>query len=242
MNIATVVEGPTDRLALKAALADLCPGEHRFFDLQPAGASETFGELGAGWKGVRRWCHETWKRQGASLQAILSSETGESLDILIIQVDADIVLEHDIQDEREQFIPDLYQPCPPIANTITRLSTVLLAWLNASDVESLPRQVIFAIPSQDMENWTFAALHPDDPLCRNLDYECIHAVSHPDHPSYRLTLKRYGKLLERDGNEIKKRVRQYRLATAQITQNWGSVRRICSQAEAFSLAVRERLG
>jgi hypothetical protein len=242
MNIGTVVEGPTDRLVLKAILERLCPGENRFFDLQPAGASE-IEMRGKGWKGVRRWCWETWKRQGASLQRILSEDSGAPLDLLVIQVDADIVSEHDLQEGNEAPIQDLNQPCPPIAGTTLRLKSVLIAWLHVTGANLLPRQVVFAIPSQDMENWTFAALFPQDDLCQRPDYECIHTSSnHPNYPAYRLTLKRYGKLLERDGSEIKKHVSRYRTAAAQVAQEWDGVCRICSQAEAFNQAVLERTG
>jgi hypothetical protein len=242
MNIGTVVEGSTDRLVLKAILERLCPGEKRFFDLQPASASE-IEPRGKGWKGVRRWCWETWKRQGASLQMILSEETSDPLDLLVIQVDSDIISEHDLQEGNEAPIPNLNQPCPPIAGTITRLLSVLITWLNVTDVNLLPRQVIFAIPSQDMENWTFAAMFPRDHLCQRPDYECIDtSPNHTNHPAYRLTLKRYGKLLKRDGSKIKKPVTRYRTVVAQVAEEWDSVCRICSQAEAFNQVVLERTG
>lgn len=226
MNIGTVVEGPTDRLVLQAVLDGLCPGDHRYFPLQP---KETFGEMGTGWKGVRRWCRETWQREGVSLNRILSGDTGPALDLLVFHVDTDIATEHDLQDEDDATIPDVQQPCPPAEATANQLTCVVLHWLQRDD---FPSQVILAIPAQDTENWTFAALFPDDDLCARDDYECTR-IGH-DHPGYRLTLRRYGELLRRTGGRIKKPVRQYRRVTPQIAASWDTVRRICPQAEHFT--------
>ena len=226
MNIGTVVEGPTDRLVLQAILNRLCPGHHRYFSLQP---TETFGKMGTGWKGVRRWCRETWQRKDASLDKILSGDTGPPLDLLVIHVDADIAIEHDLQDEDDTPILDVQQPCPPAAATAEQLRHIVIRWLNCT---SFPPRVILAIPAQDTENWTFAALFPDDDLCAREDYECT-KTGH-DHPGYRLTLRTYGQLLRRTGGRIRKPVRQYRQATPQIVAAWGRVRGICPQAEYFT--------
>jgi hypothetical protein len=214
----------------------LYPGDHRYFDLQPASASESFGEIGNGWKGVRRWCREIWLRPGSSLERILSQDTGAPLDILIIQVDADIVQNHDLQEGNSIYQSEVAQPCPPIGATITRLKSVIKQWLNISDRDPVARQVIFAIPSQDMENWIFAALHPNDPLCQFSSYECIKSGRwRNEHPGYLLTLKRYGKWLNRRST-IKKPVPPYKALIAEIektSERWENTFRICSQARDF---------
>jgi hypothetical protein len=235
MNIGTVVEGPTDRLMLKAIVRAICPGEHRFFDLQPAGQSDTFGETGTGWKGVRRWCRESWKR--SSLEDIVYADPSAPLDILIIQLDADIALELDLQDEIDEQIVPVYSPCPPIACTAQNIKQIVAVWLQIP-LESLPRQVIYAIPSQDMENWLFAALFPDDPLCGKSDFECIKTNRYP---GYLLTLKKYNKILERDGSTVKKSVVRYRPYAPMIIPVWDNVRHICSQAEALHQEFTSRL-
>lgn len=226
MNIGTVVEGPTDRLVLQAILDKLCPGEHRYFPLQPA---ETFGEIGTGWKGVRRWCRETWQREGASLDKILSGDTGPALDLLMIHVDADIATERDLQEGDDTPIPDVQQPCPPAETTANQLRHVTARWLQRYD---FPPSVILAVPAQDTESWAFAALFPDDDLCARDDYECTR-TGH-DHPGYRLTLRRYGRVLRRTDGRIKKPIRQYRQIAPQIATAWDAVRHICSQAEHFT--------
>jgi hypothetical protein len=236
MNVATVVEGPTDRLVVEAILDRLLPGDpakHRYFPLQPP---ITFGETGTGWKGVRRWCQETWKQPGSSLELIISGSAGPPLDLLVIHLDADVAFENDLQAGEEEPIPDVPQPCPPASATADRLRQVIAHWLRHSP---LPPRVILAIPAQDTETWTFAALHPEDELCRREDYECIR--SGRDHPGYRLTLKDYGKLLQRKGRQIKKHGRDYRTVTSQIAENWDAVRSICPQAENFTQDLMDHL-
>lgn len=233
MNIGTVVEGPSDRVALEAILNHLCPGEHRYFPLQP---TETFGETGTGWKGVRRWCREIRQRAGSTLEKILSGETGPPLDLLIIQVDADIVTKTDLQEGSPHPITEIQQPCPPIQATVDKLEQMIRqVWL---EQEELPINVILAIPAQDMENWSFAALFPEDKLCLQEDYECIKAgAKWREHVGYCLTLAKYGKRLQRKDGTIKKPVRQYEKLAPALVNNWVIVCQICTQAKRFDQVV-----
>lgn len=240
MNIGTVVEGPTDRLVIKSIINSICPGEHRFFDLQPQDMGATFNETGTGWKGVQRWCKETWKIQGSSLETILDEGSEMPLDFLIIHLDADIVRENDLQDGIVNPIVGIPFPCPPASQNVHAIQNIVIHWLNQ---EALPERVILAIPSQDTENWTFAALYPSDVLCQNANYECIQqGITRNNHPAYRLTLREYGKYLKRDGSEIKKHVNRYRQIANQVGINWETVCQICAQASAFQQAIIERLG
>jgi hypothetical protein len=228
--IGTVVEGPTDRLVLQAVLNRLLPGQHRYLPLQP---TETFGERGTGWKGVRRWCYETWQREDTDLDKLLSGDSGPALDLLVIHVDADVAAEHDLNMGGEDPVPDVRQPCPPIGATADRLALVVAQWLKRS---SLPVRVILAIPAQDTENWTFAALFPGDELCKQEDYECIKTGR--DRPAYRLTLKKYGKRLRRTSEgTIKKPVVAYRELTPHVAAAWDVVCGICTQAQRFTADV-----
>ncbi len=245
MNIATVVEGPTDRMVLEAVIKHLVPGAHCFFRLQPVSIGDTYGETGTGWKGVRRWCQDTWQLPDASLELLLSGQSGEAIDILVIHVDADVATEQDLLDGADDTPPlEVNKPCPPIQDTIEGLKRIIVEkWLNSSE---LPYQVVFAIPSQDMENWTFAALFPRDPLCARPAYECFQ--SGKQWPGYLLTLQEYAvngkKLLKRSSGRVKKHRRNYGKVLATISARWVDVRRICTQAENFSedllLTARER--
>ncbi|MCQ3979325.1 MAG: hypothetical protein DPW09_38380 [Anaerolineae bacterium] len=170
------------------------------------------------------------------MDKLLSGETGPPLDLLVIHVDAGIAIEHDLQDEDETPIPDIQQPCPPIQLTANQLKHVIERWLQQ---DILPPQVILAIPAQDTENWTFAALFPDDELCSRNDYECT--KNDRDHPGYRLTLKKYGKVLQRNGRTIKKPRRNYEQIVPQLVTGWDSVCHICSQAQQFTQDVLGRL-
>lgn len=226
MNIATVVEGPTDRMVLEAVLDKLLPGDHRYIPLQP---EVTFGETGTGWKGVRRWCRRTWRQPGSSLNLLLSGKVGPALDMLVIHVDADVAFEHDLQEGEQEPIADVAQPCPPIKATAEQLRQIIGRWLQR---DSLPQQVVLAIPAQDTESWTFAALFPNDELCQQADYECL--GSGRQHPGYKLTLVKYRRLFRRKDNKPKKTERVYRQVAPQIADAWDDVRRICSQAERFT--------
>jgi hypothetical protein len=227
MNIGTIVEGPTDRIMLKAIIMAVCPGEHHFFDLQPAGQSDSFGEMGTGWKGVRRWCQETWIR--SRLEDIIYADPSAPLDALIIQLDADVALESDLQEGLGEQIDPVYSPCPPIDETADHLKHIIASWLQIP-FDSLPSQLVFAIPFQDMENWLFAALFPTDAHCDASDYECIKTRNYP---GYLLTLKKYGKILDRDGTTVKKSVVRYRSYASNVKLSWNEVCLICSQAECF---------
>jgi hypothetical protein len=225
MIIATVVEGPTDRLVLEAVLSRLIPGEHRFLRLQPP---ETFGELGTGWKGVRRWCEQTWRQTSSSLETLLFA-VQPPIDLLVIHVDGDAAGESELQDGMVDPVAEVMQPCPPVHDTAVRLEQVIRAWLRR---HTLPPQVVCAIPSQDTENWTFAALFPEDPLCASADYECLKAGR--DRPCYRLTLEQYGRILQRTGGRVKKPVARYRSVAPAVADQWDVVCYVCSQARSFT--------
>ncbi len=170
------------------------------------------------------------------MDKILSGDTGSALDLLVIHVDADVAVERGLQDEGDTPIPDVQQPCPPIEATTSRIRRVVARWLRCDD---FPPQVVLAIPAQDTENWTFAALFPDDDLCARDDYECVQTGR--NRPGYWLTLKKYGRLLRRMDGRIKKPIRQYRRVIPQIADAWDTVRRICTQAELFTQDVRDHI-
>jgi hypothetical protein len=229
MNIGTVVEGPTDRLVIMAIINRLLPGEHRFFPLQPM---ETFGRTGTGWKGVRRWCRDTWRRPGMELENFLSGSTGPPLDLLVTQLDADVAGAPDLLDDSRP-ATEIQKPCPPIEDTANGLRDVIHLWLNRDE---LPESVVPAIPAQDIEHWVFAALFPGDPCCQRKDYEC----PKPDResPAHLLSLKRYGKLTTRRSGKIKKSERLYRKSMDRISRNTEDIETICTQGRRFAVEIR----
>lgn len=244
MNIATVVEGPSDHEVIQTIINYLLPGRHHYFPLQPTGTMNEkgeliYGETGAGWKGVRRWCQETWQRPASSIEAILESVSNAPLDLLILQVDADIVENGDLQEESNTPIVPVDLPCPPIQGTVENLRQVLLNWLSR---QALPPQVILMIPARDTESWTFAALYPNDRLCLQPDYECLKPHQLQEHPGYLLTQARYGKRLKYKDGAVKKSRSAYAQLLPSLSNEWDNVCRICSQAQNFSQEVTQKAG
>lgn len=223
MRIATVTEGPTDRLVLKAIIDKLIPGPHIYLDLQP---SDPLGPSGSGWKGVRQWCRDRLKPDQDSLDELMSL-----FDLLVIHLDGEVAGEHDLQEGIE---PPLAVPnplCPPASIGAGFLQDVCVAWLNRRD--ELPPKIVFAIPSEGMETWVFAALHPGDPLVAEPTFECQHVGF--KRPDMKLTLKKYDKVLARDADgKVKKNRREYAMLAKAVAEKWSAVCLLCAQAEAFS--------
>ncbi len=230
MIIATVVEGPTDYVLLEAVVRRLIPGDHRFRPLQPEVPP---ARTGAGWKGVRRWCRETWEVKGSSLELLLSSAAGERVDLLIIHVDCDVAGEQDLQEGVSDPVAAPNPLCPPISRTAGFLREVLARWLRV-ELAAFP-QVVLALPAQDTESWTFAALFPGDELCVREDYECTQAGPQQNrHPGFRLTLPAYGKHLQRKPEGLKKSKRKYQELAPQVAAAWPTVCGICAQAQRLT--------
>lgn len=115
MKIGTIVEGPTDRILLEAIIAEQCPGDHIYLPLQPdIGAS--FGRTGTGWKGVRRYCFT---------QSIEKLIRDYQIDLLVIQLDADVAFESDLQERVSHPVKNVHQDCPPILPTAENLEEVV---------------------------------------------------------------------------------------------------------------------
>jgi len=238
MKIGTVVEGPTDRLLLKAIIEKVCPGEHDYRDLQPADVGNSFGPRGAGWWGVRQFCFDIWQQLNTNVADLILDH---ELDLLIIHIDADVAIRNDLQMRDTTSVEDVARPCPPISSTTENLRKVIANWLNLDSINQFPPQVLLAIPAQDSENWVFAAIFSDDELCRNPDYECIHPLNSHQNPAYLLTLSEYGRILRRKKGEIKKSKNSYRRILPDVVISWDTVCDICTQAQLFHDGLVARL-
>lgn len=80
------------------------------------------------------------------------------------------------------------------------------------------------------------ALFPDDELCMRPVYECLRSGA--NHPGYRLTLKKYGKLLRRTDGQIKKPERVYQTIAPQVAEAWKPFAN-GAQAEQFTQDVEQ---
>lgn len=230
MYVATVVEGDTDHLVIEALILHLYPGAF-VTRLHP---SDPYDEFGTGWKGVKEWC----KHHNTQLSTLLAGDTGPKIDLLVVHVDADIAHEVDLQEGSVSPVPDVKRPCPPIDQTANKLMEVLSDWFGVTNLNHLPSEVVFAVPSQDLESWIFASLFPDDPLCSQLDFECIQ-TKQSQHPTFLLSTKKYKlagqaqTLVKRKKGQLKKRKILYTSYLSNIVSGWDNTVRICTQAAAF---------
>ena len=237
MRIGTIVEGPTDRLMIKAIVDAICLGEHQYFDLQPADVGDSFGEPG-GWKRVRRFCQDIWQNLNTNVSDFIIDY---DLDLLLIHVDADVVEESDLQEGIRHPIDPVIVNCPPIEPAINRIHEVIARWLNLLEATALPSNIILVVPAQDSENWIFAGLFPDDGLCQNDDYECVQQ-DNSKHPAFCLSLKKYeyeGIRLRRTNGRVRKTVSFYRHILPVMIDHWVQVCEICTQAQRFHARLKE---
>jgi hypothetical protein len=170
LRIALVAEGPTDGVVVMAALKSML--EERSFVLKqifPEG-STSFGELGSGWVGVYRWCHQSANRGGGRLQD--DALVFQNYDLLVLHLDADVAGATYDQGSITPQASDGGLPCerdcPPPSDTTNALRAVLLSWCGE---EVVPQKTVICMPSKSTEAWVIAALFPDD-LSMTVGIEC----------------------------------------------------------------------
>jgi hypothetical protein len=161
VRIALVAEGPTYGVVVDAALRSMLQG--RSFVLQqifPEG-SVTFGELGSGWVGVYRWCHQSAKRGRGRLQN--DALVFQNYDLLLLHLDADVAASQYDHGSITPHTNDGPLPCesacPPPADTTNALRAVLLSWCGET---APPARTVICMPSKSTEAWVIAALFPSD--------------------------------------------------------------------------------
>ncbi|MCA0756484.1 hypothetical protein KP806_15625 [Paenibacillus sp. N4] len=213
LTFGMVTEGPVDVEVLSHIILKVLPGKHRFLPIQPD-LSETEG-LGVkkhsnGWKGVLTWCEASAEGDG-----ILSYMDQTNVDVLIIQVDADIARDAEINCAR---------PCPMAEDTVIEIEKLIKEKLKR---ENFHDRIICCIPSDNTEAWALVAFDNDRQYHgeANKHVECVHD---PDDilskPPFRLIRRKDGK--------PKKNVSLYReQLIPTIVERWDYIREYCSQAE-----------
>lgn len=172
LRIAAVVEGPTDYVVLQAVVKALLPERETQFTYLFPKMSEVFqqipGDLGLGWAGVYRWCHQTAKVGGGSVSG---SFLFDNHDILLVHLDADVADKTYESGHIDDYTDDLpcRQPCPPPSATTNALRQVILRWMNEPAV---PDRCVLCIPSKSMETWVVLALSPKSREVRKATWEC----------------------------------------------------------------------
>ena len=231
LRIALVAEGPTEREVITAALdAILAPRSFVLTQVQP---EATRPDMGTGWGGVLKWCHQLAQRAEATGGGALEADpTLFSFDGVVLQLDADVAT-HAYSDLRPpydaietaargwQALP-CAAPCPPAPPDRDALHAVLLSWVRPAHPG--PRTVV-CLPSMNTGAWQAAARLPEghallDALECNVDIEA--------------GLQQLPKALKVD-----KRKRESRLRAADAVRNhWSQVAARCSRARRFEQDVR----
>ncbi len=230
-TIGIVVEGPTDRIVIEAALQSILAGKtYTLTQLQPESSealgNDVFGTTGTGWGGVYQFC-----RQIVSMgEGLANHPSLRRYDFLIIHLDADVA-EKKYSDANITMPPanDLpcVKPCPPADDTVQALKRVVLGWLSIDDQH--PRSFVMCIPSKCTEAWVGTALYGCTDGEELNDIECKHDIE-----NYLAQKPAGERLIRNRGGKMKKIVARYSEKSDQIRDQWGYVTRKCEQALLFT--------
>lgn len=161
LRVALVGEGPTDGVVIESALRAML-GERPFVLKQifPEG-STSFGEMGTGWVGVYRWCHQSAKRGNGRLSQ--DELVFQNFDLLVLHLDADVAgfsyTDGSLTTETTDGALPCEKDCPPPSATVNALRPVLLSWCGEKNV---PDKAVICMPSKSTEAWVVAMLFPND--------------------------------------------------------------------------------
>ena len=220
VRIAFVVEGPTDYIALRAAVSALLAGrEFVPTVIRPEFDDNLAAQSGGGWGGVYKWCRQIVSQSDGPVggNPVLGFH-----DVVVMQVDADVARmsysNYRITDPPQVDLP-CELPCPPPSDTTDALRRVMLGWLGET---SVPDGLVLCTPSKSIETWVLVALFPEDPSARQVNVECRWDGE--------VRLKKYG--LIKSGQKL---IPQYAANENGISAAWTEVRRRCGEAERFSI-------
>ena len=158
-----------------------------------------------GWTSVRTWC----RRNGKTLKTKLKLWRGVGIDLLIIQIDADVADTDEL---------DIAEPCPPASDTTDKLRRLIIEdWLGVI-VE--PPYVVLCVPSLRIEAWIAGTFEPDFE-----DIECSEEVDG--------VLIKLGAIEEREVGRNKKSTYRYRKLAEQLARKFDDVCEICTEAARF---------
>ena len=228
---AIVCEGPADRAILEAVLDHYLEDYESRTVQPPTGVfGGDAGPFGGGWTGVKSWCETVATTWGGVDQAAVLENT----DLLVIQIDADVATEDEI--ERAQ-------PCPPPSANANAVRALVLDWL---EVGVVPNKVVLCIPCMASETWALVALWPTDESVVPCDPppqtgECVECRT-----DIKALLRKLGKglnpkLVVSQAGDLKNQARGYEAQQSQISIGWTKVLEICSEARRFDAELRAAL-
>jgi len=220
LRIALVAEGATDTVIINAALRAIL-GSRSFIltQLQP---EATRPEMGGGWCGVTKWCHDTRLRCGV-MSGI--DQTLSGFVLLVIHMDIDVACKSyadcisELVSMAQQFgwatLPCDEQPCQPVSATWDQIEVVLKSWLGQ---HSPMQRTLYCLTAQSSGAWLAAAvLNSEHALLQKPECDPVE--------------DRLGQLPISE--RIRKKVIEYRKHASGITSKWDQVKSICTQAERF---------
>ena len=241
-TIGIVCEGPRDKEMLESTIMHFMDCEYNFSWFQP---NPEFGEeLGAGWKGVWRWCENYAEILNEFLTGVVPN-----VDLLIIQMDADVA-----RCEREIYCTSIDVDCPvqgtedPLNCSVAKagncaqelppncrcdgseksriefLSSVLSDALQFD--EQMP--VVITIPCDSTDAWILAAFEED-----------LSEIESIDDPWSIITLKKDYHGIRIPGR--KKQKEPYRALINHVCREWETVKAKCPQSQLFENKVRSVL-
>lgn len=250
-RIALVAEGPTDQIVIQAALEAILPCDFDFvlvmLQPEPTRSQPTQQHMEGGWCGVFKWCRAAGKRCQGSLDGDPSLA---GFDMLIMHVDADVADKRysDCNNEppsawaalpcgapcamaktsAERACPAAGaspgNACQPVLDTFMAMQEVLASWLGST---ALGGKTVLCIPSKSTGTWLAAAhLSPQHALLNRAGVECDLGL---ESQLAQLPLK----------ERIKKSKKDFQQHATTVTENWGQVTGICSQAQGFERRIRQ---
>jgi len=229
LRIALIAEGATEREVIEAALkVSLAPRSFVLTQLQP---EATKPELGNGWGGVLKWCHQLAARCQPIGSTVEADATLSFFDGVVLQLDADVATftYSDLgpttaaEAVTRGWLPLPCQiNCPPVPTSADALFSVLLSWLSPATPGV---KTVVCIPAMNTGAWQAAAKLPAGHALL-VDLECRTDIED--------RLQHLPLALR-----INKRDRKSRMAAAAaVTQRWPTVTTLCSRAHAFDQAIR----
>lgn len=227
LQIVLVAEGPTDQIIIEAALKAIIRCPFVITRLQP---EETRPEMGAGWGGVLKWCHDISKQHHDILDThpLLSFRP---VDLIILHIDADVSdksygdcgLSYPEMSMAHSWKPlPCRMPCPPSVNTCNELQQTLKSWLDP--VIPGPKTTM-CIPSEAIDTWLLVAVH-------NSHMANVECQPDPDTSLAQLPKSK----------RIKKSKFAYSNAADLITTRWNLITSCCQQALSFQQNVQQIVG
>lgn len=225
-KVGFICEGKTDQIIIQAVL-DTFLEDYRSFFIQPpkSNLGGDSGLFGGGWKGVQKWCEQETKTN--KLADLLSR-----IDLLIIQVDADVAIEANIT--TESFIHSAELCLAP--KYVNHVRILIQKWLG---LETLPEKIILCVPSMASETWAFVALCSDDKInvpciseCRSK--KCIECQTDIKRKLKTQNKKIGVKLVTSKKGKLRNHASAYFHVQEQISKNWDIVTTSCCQADRFN--------